>query len=61
MAFQPQVECVVLDGITADAIKTAFDDWNRLFWPYGNDKKKVVLSATMFGVTNLIVFYYVIP
>lgn len=57
----PLVECVILTGASAEAIKDAFDAWNRQFWPFGNQKKKMIVSCTMFGVSALIVFYYVIP
>lgn len=52
------VECVVISGVTAAAIKTGFDAWRNAFVPFGNLEKAEVISCAMFGVTDLIVFYY---
>lgn len=52
------VECVVISGATANAIKTAFDQWYQRGEPFGNWNEKVVISVTMFGVTDLLVFYW---
>jgi len=52
------VECQIIPGATANAIKTAFDTWRNSFEAFGNKTKLTVISCTMFGVTDLIVFYY---
>jgi len=53
------VECVIISGATAAAIKIEFDLWREQWFPFGNHQRANVVSATMFGVTDLIVFYYV--
>lgn len=57
--FAPNVECAIITGATAAAIKTAFDIWKNTTPPFRPEKKKIVISCAMFGVTDLIVFYYV--
>jgi len=52
------VECKIIPGVTAATIKNDFDTWRNSFETYGNKKKLTVISCTMFGVTDLIVFYY---
>ena len=52
------VECVIISGATAAAIKIAFDTWREQWYPFGNKQRAIVISCTMFGVTDLIVFYY---
>lgn len=52
------VECVIISGATAAAIKIAFDLWRGQWYPFGKRQRATVISATMFGVTDLIVFYY---
>jgi hypothetical protein len=54
----PNVECVIISGVTAAAIKIAFDTWRDQWVSRGNSERAVVVSATMFGVTDLIVFYF---
>lgn len=51
------VECVVISGASAAAIKTGFDAWREKFLPLGQTKKAEVISCAMFGATDLIVFY----
>jgi len=53
------VKCVILTGANALEIKTAFDLWREQWFPLGNKQRATVVSATMFGLTDLIVFYYV--
>ena len=53
------VECVIISGATAAAIKIAFDLWRGQWYAMGNKQRATVVSATMFGATDLIVFYYV--
>jgi hypothetical protein len=55
-------ECAVITGATADAMKTAFDLWNRggESFSAGMDRK-VIVCTTLFDATHLLVFYYVPP
>jgi len=53
------VECVIITGATAAAIKINFDLWREQWFAQGNRKRATVVSASMFGATDLIVFYYV--
>ena len=54
----PNVECVIISGATAAAIKIAFDIWRDQWLARGNKQRAVVVNATMFGNTDLIVFYF---
>lgn len=54
----PNVECAIISGATAKAIKIAFDAWRLQWQSQGNHEKATVVSCTMFGVTDLIVFYF---
>ena len=53
------VECQIIPGATAAAIQIAFDAWRQQWEARGNKKKATVIGCTMFGVTDLIIFYYV--
>jgi hypothetical protein len=52
----PYTRCIVFTAATAAAIKLAYDVWYEGEIGNGRDVP-VVISATMFGVTDLIVFY----
>jgi hypothetical protein len=52
------VLCTVISGATAAAIKTAFETWRNAFEGVGNLDRAEVVCCTMFGTTDLIVFYY---
>jgi hypothetical protein len=54
----PNVECVVISGASAAAIKIAFDNWRDQWKAKGNKQNTIVISASMFAATDLIVFYY---
>ena len=54
------IECTVISGASAAAIKIAFDLWRNQFEPHGNKGKSIVVSCAMFGATDLIVFYYLL-
>jgi len=51
--------CTIISGATAAAIKTAFDTWYNSGDEYGNTNYPVIVSTSMFGVTDLIVIYYI--
>lgn len=51
-------QSVIITGATAAAIKTAFDNWYLRGQEFNSIKYPVIVSATMFGVTDLIVIYY---
>ena len=53
--------CKVITGITADAVRTAFDAWQNLHVSQGGESKITVVSTAMYDNSNLLVFYYVNP
>jgi hypothetical protein len=52
------VLCEVIEGITADAMRLAFDTWNVGGEATGRKSKKMIVSVVLFDATHLLVFYY---
>jgi len=56
----PNIECQIITGATAAAIKTAFDTWKQSFATiFQHSRRPIIVSISMFSVTDLIVFYYI--
>lgn len=53
-------ECVVITGATSAVLKQNFDIWNKGGQNFNPEmKRKIIVSATMYNATDMIVIYFV--
>jgi hypothetical protein len=53
-------ECAIITGVTAIAMREAFNIWNRGGEAYdASMKRKVIVSTLLYDATTMLVFYYV--